>query len=42
LKKHSIRRHSPKKAHRHDLDALMKEAEKDEMILLIEKITVFE
>jgi uncharacterized Zn-finger protein len=42
LKRHSIRKHSPKKAHRPDLDALMKEAQKDQMIVSIEKITVFE
>jgi uncharacterized C2H2 Zn-finger protein len=43
LKGHSIRRHNPTKAHRHDLDALIKEAQKDEMIVLIvENITVFE
>jgi uncharacterized Fe-S cluster-containing protein len=38
LKRHSIRKHSPKKAHRPDLDALMKEAQKDKMIVSIEKI----
>jgi hypothetical protein len=42
LKGHSIRRHNPKKAHRHDLDDLMKEAQKDEMIVSVEKITVYE
>jgi hypothetical protein len=34
--------HNPKKAHRHDLDALMKEAQKDEMFVSVENITVFE
>jgi hypothetical protein len=41
LKRHSIRRHSPKKAVTRPED-LMKEAQKDEMILSIEKITGFE
>jgi uncharacterized Zn-finger protein len=42
LKNHSIWRHSPKKAHRHDLDDLMKEAQKDEMMVSIENIIVCE
>jgi hypothetical protein len=42
LKIHSIRMHNPKKVHTHDLDALMKEAQKDQMIVSVEKITVFE
>jgi hypothetical protein len=42
LKGHSVRRHSRKKSYRHDLDALMKEAQKDEMIVSIEKIMIYE
>jgi hypothetical protein len=38
LKSHSIWRHSQKDAHRHDLDALIKEAQKNKMIVSIEKI----
>jgi hypothetical protein len=37
LKGHSIRNHNLKNAHRHDLDVLMKEAQKDKMIVSIEK-----
>jgi hypothetical protein len=29
--------HNPKKAHKHDLDDLMKEAQKDQMIVSLEK-----
>jgi hypothetical protein len=35
LKKHSNRMHNPKKAHRPDLDALVKEAQKDKMIKIV-------
>jgi hypothetical protein len=42
LKRHSNNQHNTKKAHRHDQDALMKEAQKDKMVVSLEKITVFE
>jgi KRAB domain-containing zinc finger protein len=42
LRKHSILKHSPKTVHRPDLDVLMKEAQKDEMGVLVENSTVFE
>jgi hypothetical protein len=36
LKRHLIRMPNPKNAPRHDLDALIQEAQKDEMIVLVE------
>jgi KRAB domain-containing zinc finger protein len=42
LKVHSIRKHNPNEALKPDLDDLMKEAQKDKMIVSIEKIIVFE
>jgi hypothetical protein len=42
LKRHPMKMHSQKTAHRHGLEDLMKEAKKDKMIVSVEKITVFE